>query len=103
VMRATATADQLSLAELTEGGKRLVAKVRRCKPEFVAVLGVGAYRAAFGNRDAVIGEQEKTIGKTRIWVLPNPSGLNAHYQPKDLARIFMELKNAVGAEVNQPR
>ncbi len=102
VMRATATADQLSLAELTEGGKRLVAKVRRCKPEFLAVLGVGAYRAAFGNRDAVIGEQEKTIGKTRIWVLPNPSGLNAHYQPKDLARIFMELKNAVGAEVNQP-
>ena len=102
VMRATATADQLSLAELTEGGKRLVAKVRRCKPEFLAVLGVVAYRAAFGNRDAVIGEQEKTIGKTRIWVLPNPSGLNAHYQPKDLARIFMELKNAVGAEVNQP-
>jgi TDG/mug DNA glycosylase family protein len=103
VMRATATADQLSRAELSEGGKRLAAKVRRCKPEFLAVLGVGAYRAAFGNRDAVIGEQEKTIGKTRIWVLPNPSGLNAHYQPKDLARIFMELKNAVGAEVNQPR
>jgi len=95
VMRATATADQLSRSELTEGGKRLAAKVGRYQPNFLAVLGVGAYRAAFGERHAVIGEQEKTIGKTRIWVLPNPSGLNAHYQPKDLARLFAELKSAV--------
>ena len=96
VMRATATADQLSRAELTEGGKRLAAKIRRYQPEFLAVLGVGAYRAAFGNAKAIIGEQEITIGKTRVWVLPNPSGLNAHYQPKDLARLFGELKDAVG-------
>ncbi|HXL82005.1 MAG TPA: G/U mismatch-specific DNA glycosylase [Pyrinomonadaceae bacterium] len=95
VMRATATADQLLRTELLEGGKRLAAKVRRYQPDFFAVLGVGAYRAAFGDRDAVIGEQEKTIDKTRIWVLPNPSGLNAHYQPKDLARLFAELKHAV--------
>lgn len=95
VMRATATADQLSRAELTEGGKRLAAKIKRYQPEFLAVLGVGAYRAAFGNAKAIIGEQETTIGKTRVWVLPNPSGLNAHYQPKDLARLFRELKNAV--------
>jgi len=95
VMRATATADQLSREELSEGGKRLAAKVRRYQPIFLAVLGLGAYRAAFGQRDAVIGEQETTIGKTRLWVLPNPSGLNAHYQPKDLARLFGELKNAV--------
>lgn len=95
VMRATATADQLSRAELTEGGKRLAAKIRRYQPEFLAVLGVGAYRAAFGNAKAIIGEQETTIGKTRVWVLPNPSGLNAHYQPKDLARLFRELKDAV--------
>ncbi|HEX9544804.1 MAG TPA: G/U mismatch-specific DNA glycosylase [Pyrinomonadaceae bacterium] len=101
VMRTTATADQLSSEELTEGGKRLGAKVRRYKPDFLAVLGVGAYRAAFGDRDAVIGKQEKTIGETRIWVLPNPSGLNAHYQPKDLARIFKELKDAVRIEMNQ--
>ena len=94
VMRATATADQLSLAELNEGGKRLAAKVRRYQPGFLAVLGVGAYRAAFGHAKAVIGEQEKTIGQTRLWVLPNPSGLNAHYQPKDLARLFAELKSA---------
>jgi len=95
VMRATATADQLSRAELNEGGKRLATKVRRYQPGFLTVLGVGAYRAAFGNAKANIGEQEKTIGETRIWVLPNPSGLNAHYQPKDLARLFAELKNAV--------
>ena len=95
VMRATATADQLSRAELTEGGRRLAAKIRRYQPEFLTVLGVGAYRAAFGNAKAIIGEQETTIGKTRVWVLPNPSGLNAHYQPKDLARLFRELKDAV--------
>jgi double-stranded uracil-DNA glycosylase len=96
VMRATATADQLSRAELNEGGRRLATKVRRYQPEFLAVLGVGAYRAAFGDPNAIIGEQEKTIGKTRLWVLPNPSGLNAHYQAKDLARLFAELKLAVG-------
>jgi TDG/mug DNA glycosylase family protein len=95
VMRATATADQLSRSELSEGGKRLAAKIKRYQPQFLAVLGLGAYRAAFGNAKAIIGEQEKTIGKTRIWVLPNPSGLNAHYQPRDLARLFVELKNAV--------
>jgi len=95
VMRATATADQLSRAEMREGGKCLAAKVRRYKPDFLAVLGVGAYRAAFGNAKAIIGEQETSIGKTRVWVLPNPSGLNAHYQPKDLARLFGELKSAV--------
>ena len=95
VMRATATADQLSRAELAEGGKRLAGKIKRYQPEFLAVLGVGAYRAAFGNAKAIIGEQETTIGKTRVWVLPNPSGLNAHYQPKDLAPLFRELKDAV--------
>lgn len=95
VMRATATADQLSRAELAEGGKRLAQKIRKYQPEFLAVLGVGAYRAAFGNAKANIGEQETTIGKTRVWVLPNPSGLNAHYQPKDLARLFAELKDAI--------
>jgi TDG/mug DNA glycosylase family protein len=94
VMRATATADQLSRAELNEGGKRLAAKVRKYQPGFLAVLGVGAYRAAFGDPNATIGGQEKTIGKTRLWVLPNPSGLNAHYQAGDLARLFNELKRA---------
>ena len=95
VMRATATADQLSRAEMREGGKCLAAKVRRYKPDFLAVLGVGAYRAAFEKPRAIIGRQEQRIGDTVLWVLPNPSGLNAHYQPKDLARLFGELKSAV--------
>ena len=95
VMRATATADQLRGEELREGGKRLMAKVRRYKPGFLAVLGLGAYRAAWQKPKAVIGRQDQKIGETVVWVLPNPSGLNAHYQAKDLARVFRELKAAV--------
>jgi TDG/mug DNA glycosylase family protein len=95
VMRATATADQLSREELRTGGKRLTAKVRRYQPQFLAVLGLGAYRAAWEDARAVIGRQEKTIGDTVIWVLPNPSGLNAHYQAGDLQKLFSELKAAV--------
>jgi double-stranded uracil-DNA glycosylase len=95
VMRATATADLLSREELREGGKQLVAKVRRYRPHVLAILGLGAYRAAWENPKAVIGRQSETIGDTVVWVLPNPSGLNAHYQAKDLARVFGELKTAV--------
>ena len=95
VRRATATADQLSREELQLGGKRLARKVRRYKPAFLAVLGLGAYRAAWAQPKAIIGRQDKTIGETIIWVLPNPSGLNAHYQAKDLALVFGELKAAV--------
>ena len=94
VMRATATADQLTREELRAGGKRLVAKVRRYEPAFLAVLGLGAYRAAWERPKALIGRQEETIGETVVWVLPNPSGLNAHYQAKDLARLFGELRIA---------
>ena len=95
VMRATATADQLTREELRAGGKQLAAKVQRYKPAFLAVLGLGAYRAAWERTQATIGRQEETIGKTVVWVLPNPSGLNAHYQAKELARLFGELKVAV--------
>ena len=98
VMRATATADELTREELREGGKRLVRKVRRYRPTFLAVLGLGAYRAAWDQPKAVIGEQEKRIGETTVWVLPNPSGLNAHYQAKELARLFSELRDAVELE-----
>ncbi len=95
VMRATATADELSREELQAGGKRLMAKVRRYKPAFLAVLGLGAYRAAWQQPKAAIGRQDQTIGETVVWVLPNPSGLNAHYQAKDLALVFGELRAAV--------
>ena len=94
-MRATATADQLTREELRTGGKQLVAKVRRSKPAFLAVLGLGAYRAAWERPKAIIGRQEDRIGETVVWVLPNPSGLNAHYQAKDLALVFGDLKAAV--------
>ena len=98
VERATATAAELAPDEYVEGGRKLAAKVRRFKPAFLAVLGVGAYRTAFDQPKAPLGLQADTIGDTRIWVLPNPSGLNAHYQPKDLARLFAELRAAVAAE-----
>ncbi len=103
VERATATAAELSAEEIIEGGRRLQAKVRRMRPVFLAVLGVGAYRTAFGRPKAALGLQPETIGKTSVWVLPNPSGLNAHYQPKDLARLFSEFRLAVEKATGQPR
>lgn len=94
VMRATAAADQLTKEEIVAGGERLRAKVLRYRPRVLAVLGVGAYRTAFNQPKARIGPQEDRIGETVLWVLPNPSGLNANYQAPDLARLFRELKNA---------
>jgi double-stranded uracil-DNA glycosylase len=92
--RATATADELSADELIEGGARLAARVRRYRPRFLAVLGIGAYRSAFAKPRAALGLQEEKIGSTRIWILPNPSGLNAHYRAADLARLYRELGEA---------
>src|SRR5690348_5335919 len=95
VDRATATADQLADAELVAGGRKLARKVRRYRPAVVAFLGVTAYRAAYARKDARLGPQPETIGTSRLWVLPNPSGLNAHYQLPDLAAVFAELLAAV--------
>jgi len=90
--RATVAAAELSLDELREGGIILREKVIRFAPKHLAVLGIGAYRTAFEKPKATFGEQSETVGKTRLWVLPNPSGLNAHYQPADLARLFAEMR-----------
>jgi double-stranded uracil-DNA glycosylase len=95
VMRTTATADGLSRAELREGGEQLARKVRKYGPRVLAILGLGAYRTAFEKPKAIIGRQEEMIGDTVIWVLPNPSGLNAHYQAKQLGSLFSELRMAV--------
>ncbi|XXU13366.1 G/U mismatch-specific DNA glycosylase [Sorangium sp. So ce861] len=95
VERATASADELSADELAAGGERLAAKVRRYRPRFLAVLGIGAYRSAFGRPHAAPGPQPETLDATRIWVLPNPSGLNASYQPEKLAAMFRALRDAV--------
>jgi TDG/mug DNA glycosylase family protein len=94
VARATATAAELNRDDFIRGGRRLRAKVLRHRPGIVAVLGVGAYREAFARPKAVIGEQPETIGDARVWVLPNPSGLNANYQLNDLAKLFKELRRA---------
>ncbi|HEY0320422.1 MAG TPA: G/U mismatch-specific DNA glycosylase [Pyrinomonadaceae bacterium] len=95
VRRATAAASELSNEELIKGGRELEKKVRRYRPKCLAVLGITVYRTAFARPLAKLGRQDETIGETAIWVLPNPSGLNAHYQPKNLARLFGELREAV--------
>ncbi|MFF3577513.1 G/U mismatch-specific DNA glycosylase [Streptomyces mirabilis] len=92
VARATARADELSAQEYREGGRLLSAKVERLRPGWLAVVGVTAYRAAFEDRKAVIGPQERTIGDTRVWVLPNPSGLNAHWTAATMAEEFGRLR-----------
>jgi TDG/mug DNA glycosylase family protein len=94
VDRGSARADELSTAELLAGGRRLRAKARRYRPEWLAVLGIGAYRTAFGAVDAVVGEQPARVGTTRIWLLPNPSGLNAHWPTPRLVEAFRELRDA---------
>ena len=94
VDRATATADELSIAELVAWGKALVEKVSRFRPSIVAFLGITAYRSGFSRPRATVGLQPDRICETRLWVLPNPSGLNAHYQLTDLGRLFAELWTA---------
>ena len=98
VMRASASAESLTKEEMVAGGARLRAKVLRYRPQVLAVLGVGAYRTAFNQPKATVGRQEGRIGDTTLWVLPNPSGLNANYQAADLARLFRELRNAFAAD-----
>ena len=98
VNRTTAAASELSMKELAAGGRRLAAKIRRLKPRVVAFLGIEAYRSAFGVRQVSVGPQSASFGNTRIWVLPNPSGLNAHYQLKDFARLFRRLRTVLRAK-----
>ncbi|MGK5627524.1 G/U mismatch-specific DNA glycosylase [Streptomyces sp. URMC 123] len=94
--RTTARADELSDEELREGGRILREKVLLYRPRWLAVVGITAYRVAFAERAARVGPQEGTVGDTRIWVLPNPSGLNAHWSPTALAEEFARLREAAG-------
>ena len=97
VARATAAADELDDAEMVAGGKRLVANVERYKPRVLAVVGVGAYRVAFDRKKAQVGRQDgHRIAGSAVWVLPNPSGLNAHYNLPRMADAFRELRESVG-------
>jgi TDG/mug DNA glycosylase family protein len=95
VASATAAASELSHDDFVKGGRVLRSKVRRYHPRIVAVLGVGAYRSAFARPKAVVGEQDEQIPGARVWVLPNPSGLNANYQLGELSRLFRALRRAV--------
>ncbi|MEV5321922.1 G/U mismatch-specific DNA glycosylase [Streptomyces sp. NPDC052687] len=94
VARATARADELSADEYREGGRLLALKVARLRPKWLAVVGVTAYRATFDDRKAQVGPQERVIADTRVWVLPNPSGLNAHWTAQTMAEEFARLRAA---------
>jgi TDG/mug DNA glycosylase family protein len=97
VPRATASADELSRDEYHRGARLLARKVRRFRPAIVAFLGLGAYRVTSGAAAAQCGPQPVPFAGARAWALPNPSGLNAHYQLDDLGRVYGELAREVRA------
>jgi double-stranded uracil-DNA glycosylase len=97
VGRTSARADELRPEEFVEGGRMLTAKIEKFRPKMLAVLGIGAYRTAFSRPEARVGLQTETIGETSIWLLPNPSGLNAHYQLADLIQLFRSVRLAAEA------
>jgi double-stranded uracil-DNA glycosylase len=90
--RATAQAAELTDTELREGAVQLRALIDKHRPRFVAVAGVTAYRTAFGHPKAVVGPQDERLGTARLWILPNPSGLNAHWPLPAIAAAFAELR-----------
>jgi TDG/mug DNA glycosylase family protein len=102
VARATARADELTDEEIRAGVEPLRRLVRRCRrrwggPSYVAFLGISTYRVAFGRPRAVVGCQPERFEGAGVWVLPNPSGLNAHYQQPALTTAYAELRQRVGA------
>lgn len=92
VRRTTNAAAELSRDECVKGAAALERKVKKYRPRVVAFLGISAYRDGFARPKAKLGRQEETIGGAVVWVLPNPSGLNAHFSPKALAELFKVLK-----------
>jgi double-stranded uracil-DNA glycosylase len=92
VPRATASAAELTADELRKGRQRLAGKIRRYRPRCVAMVGIGAYRIAFDRPRAGIGRQPELLEGATVWVLPNPSGLNANHQLGDLVKIFSALR-----------
>ncbi|BCB78182.1 G/U mismatch-specific DNA glycosylase [Phytohabitans flavus] len=96
VRRPTARAAQLSRQELVDGGRDLAERMRALRPGWLAMLGVSGYRLAFDAKQAQIGPQSMTVGGARVWILPNPSGLNAHFPPAALAVEFARFRVAIG-------
>ncbi len=101
VAHATARADELTTPELIAGARRLVDTVTRVGPKVVAVLGITAYRLAFGRPKAVPGRQAEDLAGAQLWVVPNPSGLNAHSSLADLAAAYGEVAEAAGVEITR--
>jgi TDG/mug DNA glycosylase family protein len=97
VERATVAAAELSADELASGGQKLRSKVEHYQPQVLAVLGISAYRLAFNEPRAILGKQPQTLGATQFYVLPNPSGLNAHYTPTDLAQVYSDFRHSIEA------
>lgn len=95
VHRATATAAELTREEYRRGGGRVRAMVRKWRPRGVCFLGVGAYGAAYGVKRVMVGRQAQDLGGAMLWVIPNPSGLNANYQLPDFVRMLREVGDAV--------
>ncbi len=95
VHRATVGSGDLTRKELVAGGREFESKVKKYQPRMAAILGVSAYRVAFNCPKATVGLQPKTIAGVPVWILPNPSGLNAHFTPKVLARVFREFRAEV--------
>lgn len=96
ISRSTANAAELTRAEYVAGRRRLERKVRKYRPGRVAIVGIEAYRLAFARPKAVAGRQPERLGEAELWVLPNPSGLNAHHQLPSLVRVFGELSRSIG-------
>ncbi|MEV4630774.1 mismatch-specific DNA-glycosylase [Micromonospora sp. NPDC049523] len=99
VAAATARADELSVQELTSGARALAGRVARVGPRVVAVLGITAYRIAFERPKALVGRQPYDLGGAQLWVVPNPSGLNAHATVAGLADAYGEVAVAAGIEL----
>jgi double-stranded uracil-DNA glycosylase len=95
VARATAAEADLRKEEFVAGARRLERKVKKYRPRWVAVVGIGAYRRAFGRPQAGIGPQPELLGPARLWLLPQPSGLNANHQMPELAAAFRKLRKTV--------
>ena len=93
VARATRSASELADAELRAGAEALEATVGAWAPRLVAIVGVGAYRTGFRRTGAIVGLQDERVGGRPVWVLPNPSGLNAHYKPADFAHLYGQARS----------
>ena len=102
VSRATAAASELTADEIRDGRNFLEEKIDRCRPQWVAFVGIGAYRIAYESPYAVLGRQKEEVGGSKVWLLPNTSGLNANHRPSDFARLFGDLQEAAFCQSRLP-